>query len=284
MRTACPWQLAWPCADWTREDENSRAFMIRINLLRQSSRQSPREALDHSGGSAWITRREAWTGILLLASAVAILFYLAERRTVRVPAPVQSGEPKDAGKSFAKSEAAAQSPIPARGAEMENQSKAPGAPSPAPAPSSSGASEAASAPPASLDGHSLRAFSSAPSGERSSEAAGQPGGEFHLNQVSLIRERDGLTVALGIEPGAKYQTMTLAHPNRVVIDFLNCRLTVPPPYSRPLDTPPVKRLRISQFQLEPPITRLVLDADTIPQYRIQPSSTGIEIHMTGGSL
>jgi|GEM_PF-3818354 len=255
--------------------------MIRINLLRQGSRRNSREELDRLGGSVWITSREVGTGILLLAGAVAILFYLAERRTVRVPVLVQSGEPKDAPKSFAQGQAAAQSPIVAGGAGPENKSTAPGAPSPAPASSSDVAPAAGGTPPASLEDRSLRAFSSAGSAGSPSEA-GQPGGEFHLNQISLVRQGDGLTVALGIEPGAKYQTMTLAHPNRVVIDFPNCRLTVPPPYSWPVDRASVKRLRVSQFQIEPPITRLVLDADAIPQYRVQPISQGIEIHVQGG--
>jgi hypothetical protein len=109
-----------------------------------------------------------------------------------------------------------------------------------------------------------------------------PASRFHLSQVSVQPGSDGITVALRVEPGVAYRTMTLESPNRVVIDFSDCRLAASTPHSWPVSGSPVRDVRISQFKVEPPVVRMVLDVAVIPKYEIHPNSTGLEIRVAGG--
>ena len=188
--------------------------MIRINLLKPAH-ASPRTE------NAFLSRREAVAGALLLAVGAGLLFYLlSDRKPVVAPARARAAEQSRA------------EPVPT--------------PSLTPAPS----------PP--------------------------PGG-FEVSEVSLREEPEGLTVGVRAQPGLRYEATKLESPNRIVIDLPNCRSTLPhEDYLRPVNHPPVKRVRLSQFQLDPPVFRIVVDVTTFPRYEIQPVAQGLEIRLAYG--
>ena len=107
---------------------------------------------------------------------------------------------------------------------------------------------------------------------------------FEVSNVSIEDRPRGLTVSLRIGPGEiTYKTMKLENPNRLVVDLPKCRLSVrPEQFSRPVRHPTVKRVRIGQFQLDPPITRLVFDVASLPRYEIGPHAKGLEIRILDG--
>jgi hypothetical protein len=111
-----------------------------------------------------------------------------------------------------------------------------------------------------------------------------PGAGFQVSAVSIERQAEALAVIVRVEPGATCTVNKLQNPNRLVIDIPNSRLIIPGrKYSQPVNHPVVKRVRASQFQLDPDISRIVLDVTSFPRYQVQPGPRGLEIRIPGGS-
>ena len=156
------------------------------------------------------------------------------------------------------------------GTRPAGQSQAPppsAAPPPSPAPQPSPPASPSPAPP-----------------EKKAEplAREAPSGQVLLaSDLSIRQTADGLI--LGVQLGAgtlEPRSMKLDSPSRLVIDIPNCRLMVPTEqYSRPVEHPVVKRVRASQFQIDPPICRIVLDMTSFPRYEIIPRPSGLEIRV-----
>ena len=259
--------------------------MIRINLLKSPPSAAAGKADAGRPPTQWISTREAVAGGVLLGLAVGALLYLAGNRTVyrtgalpaKKTAPDQDRAKQAEAKPGPKGKIEAAKTLPAAAAEQGGSAaRSQGAVSSPERPKQPKAAVAEIARPAEA---------AAPSTLPGVPAAGDsslPASRFHLSQVSVQPGSEGVTVALRVEPGVAYRTMTLDNPNRVVIDFPDCRLAASIPLSWPVTASPVRDVRISQFKVEPPVVRMVLDVASIPKYEIHPNSTGLEIRVAGG--
>jgi hypothetical protein len=220
--------------------------VIRINLLRPKIGASfeTRPAPAASSG-ALVSRRGVWLAAILLVLGGVALFHLASHRTVRIP--------------------------PQPGPVAERYNETPGRPAAAPAQLNPSSAEAAKAVQPDA-------------GETDRGKAPQPPPEeFQVSGISIHRRQQEVVILVRAQPGLKYRTTELQSPDRIVIDLPNCRLAVPASQlSQQVHEGEVKALRMSQFQLEPPVTRIVLDVVSLPRYQISPSEEGIEIRVPGG--
>ncbi|MBI3694782.1 MAG: AMIN domain-containing protein [Acidobacteria bacterium] len=238
--------------------------MLRLNLLKSASPPAAR--------GAFSTRREVWMGAVLLVAGGALLFYLASQRTVVLaPAPAA---PK-------KSEAIPPPPQP--GPEAQTPPAPVGTPKTGP-PAAAPKVEPAPSPTAKKTAPAPPTKTEPPAAVAKAQALAGPGAPFQLTEVSIQQQKDALILLARIGPGDwKYQTMRLDNPNRLVVDLSNCRLAVPSSlYSRTVEHPKVKRVRMSQFRLDPPLTRIVLDVAEFPRYQIRPDTQGLEIKVLDG--
>jgi type IV pilus secretin PilQ/predicted competence protein len=97
--------------------------------------------------------------------------------------------------------------------------------------------------------------------------------------LAVEQSSEGGELALAVKADGKlqYQDFYLSNPDRLVIDFSGVTNRVA---QRSLEVKqgPVARVRVAQFsQAEPKVTRLVLDLDGKPRYRIIEGSDGIKI-------
>ena len=259
--------------------------VIRINLLKSPSAAGAGKGDAGRPPTQWISTREAVAGGVLLGLAVGALLYLAGNRTIyRTGAPPATKTAPDQERP----KQAEANPAPKGKIEATKAL-------PAPAPEQGGSAarsqgavsslERPKQPKAAVAEIARSAEAAAPSTLPGVPAAGDsslPASRFHLSQVLVQPGSEGVTVALRVEPGVAYRTMTLDNPSRVVIDFPDCRLAASISHSWPVTASPVHDVRISQFKVEPPIVRMVLDVASIPKYEIHPNSTGLEIRVAGG--
>ena len=96
---------------------------------------------------------------------------------------------------------------------------------------------------------------------------------------------DALTITVSATAGELiHRSMKLEKPNRIVIDLQNCKLTAPPAQrTQSLTHPRVTRVRVSQFQVEPPVCRIVLDVTSFPRYEVIPGPEGLRIRVLDGN-
>ena len=225
--------------------------MLHINLLKQTPAIV-------AGGETFLTRKEVRTGAVLLVVGGAVMFYLASRRTIVVPSAPAAAKTEAISSPPPPPAPAPQTERPAAAPQAEPPAPVAQTPPPAPAPKTEPPPGASQPPP--------------------------PGAPFQLTEISIQQQKDALILFARVGPGdLKYQTMKLSDPNRLVVDLANCRLAVPPSqYSRSVEHPKVKRVRISQFRPDPPVTRIVLDLVTFPRYQIRPDPQGLEIKVLDG--
>jgi hypothetical protein len=100
--------------------------------------------------------------------------------------------------------------------------------------------------------------------------------------VTVQTQAESLTVTLRTGAAPKYQSFELQDPDRLVIDLSNCGLTVPlEQQSQRVGLLQVERIRLSLYQTDPEVVRLVLDVDSVPRYQIRPLPQGLEIRVLG---
>ncbi|MBI3665144.1 MAG: AMIN domain-containing protein [Acidobacteria bacterium] len=106
---------------------------------------------------------------------------------------------------------------------------------------------------------------------------------FLVSDISLLRQALGLTVLVRVGPGVRYREMKLQSPDRIVVDIPNSRLAVPPEQrQQKVNHSIVRTVRASQFQIDPAVSRIVLDVTSIPRYEIRSVPSGLEIRVLGG--
>ncbi|PYY17158.1 MAG: hypothetical protein DMG60_12575 [Acidobacteria bacterium] len=76
--------------------------------------------------------------------------------------------------------------------------------------------------------------------------------------ISVVRGHDGTNVEIRVSRALTPKILTLKSPDRLVIDLLNA-LPVSRPHNIPVHAADVNMVRMSQYQAEPPTTRVVLD-------------------------
>ena len=108
-----------------------------------------------------------------------------------------------------------------------------------------------------------------------------PPGAAKLRDM-LIAERGGaLRLSLVTGERSTYETFRLEAPNRVVVDVPGTWITMP--FNRrslEISHPLVHRIRLGQYKVDPPISRLVLDVEGFPNLLIFPHSSGLDIQVS----
>jgi hypothetical protein len=105
-----------------------------------------------------------------------------------------------------------------------------------------------------------------------------------ITAVSFETQADALVVRVRASGAPKHKSFELDKPDRLVIDLPGCSLDVPRDQSsQRVDHPPVERVRVSLFQENPPVVRLVLDLARMPRYQITPSMAGLDIRVPEAS-
>ena len=256
--------------------------MIEINLLRPRIKPPGwQSALEPRDWSAFISRRELLLAIVLLAFGFSILrlgFGLFEGETEVTgeqassapptppaseapPTDTQSGTAEtpalagDAGGAIDPSE-----DPPLAGAPAEPSSlSTPGTSPPQPATSQQGLASAEpplGEPPASPSGGRLTQLRQATQG----------------NLVQVVVITDGTPA---------YKTFRVDNPNRVVIDIPGFRVAIPKPQrSQAISHPSMERVRVGQYQADPPVSRIVFDVVSFPDVQISSRPGSLRIRLS----
>jgi hypothetical protein len=104
---------------------------------------------------------------------------------------------------------------------------------------------------------------------RAMPAAGTAGGLIALNSVEIRAEGAGVIVAIATDKPAKYKTMVLSAPDRLVIDLAGTLAKTPGRgRSAKLNQFSVKGVRWAQFKLNPAIARIVVDMDARLDFKV----------------
>lgn len=110
--------------------------------------------------------------------------------------------------------------------------------------------------------------------QESHPAANSTSATGSIGKIGVTPRADGLTIAIAVTTPVKPEATLLHNPDRLVIDFPGCDLTAPTRHI-PVNSGPVKGLRLSQFSLSPPVTRVVVDLDARPDFQLKPAENGI---------
>ncbi len=240
--------------------------MIRINLVRTSRPGiKPERSL--------VSRREAIIGGVLLVAAFGMLLYLAsgpnqgtgqqEARSAPVPSAPQPAAPPaqtaetPTGPSAAEPTAPAQGPPPQEPPPQAPPPPPPQAPVVAPA-------QSATVPKPGP-----------PSKAASTGSAGCVIRDFVVQQGP-----GGVTVTLHSSAEPAFKSQELSKPDRIALDIADCHSGIPSRQAiQTVEHPVLKRVRASQFKLDPPICRIVLDLARMPRYQVRPVRDGVEIRV-----
>ncbi len=128
-----------------------------------------------------------------------------------------------------------------------------------------------------------RVVSPPPAASPQGAPAATPTGGFRLTGISIQPHAAGLSVRLEIDPQATWRATELRNPHRLVVDIANTRLAIPrPQLTQAIDHPVVRRVRSSQFQRDPAVSRVVLDLDSPARHEIRSGPAGLEILVGDG--
>ena len=259
--------------------------MIEINLLRPRIKppgwQSP---LEPRGWSAFISRRELVLAIVLLALGFSILrvgFGLFEGETNVTGDQASSVPPTPPASedlltdTQSDTESLAQDPAPAgdAGTAVDPSEDPPlvGAP-----PEPSSLSTPGASPPQTATSQQGLASAEPPPGE---PLASPSGGE--LTQLRQVTQGNLVQVVVVTDGTPTYKTFRVDSPNRVVIDILGFRVAIPKPQrSQSISHPSIERVRVGQYQADPPVSRIVFDVVFFPDVQISSRPGSLRIRLS----
>lgn len=98
-----------------------------------------------------------------------------------------------------------------------------------------------------------------------------------LKEIQTTGRGDSLAVVLTGDGAIEYSVLKLSSPLRLVVDLKGIKNQV---RDKVLDVsdPTLKRVRVSQFKGDPqPVTRVVLDLDELPVYRVVQSGSSVQV-------
>ena len=246
--------------------------MIEIDLLRPRIKPPGRQAtVEPRGWSAFISKRELALAIIFLALSFSVLrlgFGLFDLETSvmddqgsSVPAnPAPSGdlvpdeqshtEPSDEASALAGAAGTAVDPT----GNSSLAGPAPGTPSP-------------STPAAS------------PSEPATPQLGSGSGGE--LMRLRQVTQGSLVQVVVLTNGSPTYKTFQIDNPNRVVIDIPGFRVEIPTDQrSQAITHPSVKRVRVGQHRVNPPVARVVFDVVSLPDVEISSHPGSLRIRLS----
>ncbi|HWR34781.1 MAG TPA: type IV pilus secretin PilQ [Clostridia bacterium] len=114
-----------------------------------------------------------------------------------------------------------------------------------------------------------------------SEAVPAPANAVEITKVAVARGKAGMEIE--IAGPATAQVMKLTGPDRIVLDVPN---SVPALRTRNIlvNTPDVKAVRVSRYQLDPPVTRIVVDLAVARDYELVGSGSGLLLRLRPAAI
>ena len=257
--------------------------MIEINLLRPRIKPPGwQSALEPRDWSAFISRRELVLAIVLLALGFSIL---------RVGFGLFEGETNVTG-----DQASSVPPTPPASEDLLTDTQSGTAETPALAGDAGGAVDPSEDPPlagATPEPPSLSTPETSPPQPPTSQqglasAEPPPPGEppvspsgGRLTQLRQVTQGNLVQVVIMTEGTPTYTTFRVDNPNRVVIDIPGFRVAIPKPQrSQPISHPSMERVRVGQYQADPPVSRIVFDVVSFPDVQISSRPGSLRIRLS----
>jgi TPR repeat protein len=100
-----------------------------------------------------------------------------------------------------------------------------------------------------------------------------------LKKVTVSASSNGLVIEIATSAPLIPTSDRLANPDRLVFDFPGCELQATNRHI-PVNTGPVRELRLSQFSLHPPVSRVVVDSNLPLDFEMKPSGNKVVIEIT----
>jgi hypothetical protein len=259
--------------------------MIEINLLRPRIKPPGwQSALEPRDWSAFISRRELVLAIVLLAlgfSSLRLGFGLFDVETnvmgdqVAI-VPLNPPPPEDLlADDQSHTVSWAEDPAPAEdtGGAVDPSEDPPLAGA-APEPPSLSTPGASPAQPATSQQGSASA--EPPPGEPPASPSGG-----RLTQLRQVTQGNLVQVVVITDGTPAYKTFRVDNPNRVVIDIPGFRVGIPKPQrSQPISHPSMERVRVGQYQADPPVSRIVFDVVSFPDVQISSRPGSLRIRLS----
>lgn len=238
--------------------------MIRINLLkgRSGSNAVLPPALDASGTpSRFLTKRELTLALALVAIGGGII---AAQVLGVFRAPPSDDEPLVATYG----PPPASRPLPPPAAEP---------PATAVAPIAAGEPTAAATPVQAVAPVASPPASAPPPAER--EFGAEPA--HTIVALKLVPWGEAIEILAQVQGRPRYRSFWLANPDRLVIDIEDAELRVAPSeLSRTSPHPLVRQLRAAQNSFEPPLVRIVVEAERDGPVEITAAAAGISVKLS----
>ena len=101
-----------------------------------------------------------------------------------------------------------------------------------------------------------------------------------ISKVGVQRTKTGMSIEITGSDSAR--AIKLANPDRIVLDFPGA---VPALKTKTImvNSPEVKEIRVGRFQVDPPITRVVIDVTANYDFEVIPGKQKVTLHLTGQS-
>lgn len=96
--------------------------------------------------------------------------------------------------------------------------------------------------------------------------------------ISVVRSKDGMNVEIHAAGVSNLRALKLTSPERIVVDLPNA-VAVSSSRQVPVHSPDIKTVRMSQFQANPPITRVVVDVASPQGYEIVNSGSMVMLKL-----
>ena len=260
--------------------------MIRVNLLKaKSSSAGGLESLETPRDATFIARREIALGALFLIAGALFLFF--QFRLWQSSGPVVAGseqasqgeyidaimdeETADSTDTLSQELGASGPEVAAdtSGYEGSSRSQRAGA---SPDPTEPAAPQLSVSPEGA-------APADKPSPGTGTSLAGP---SSKLTQLVVSRTDEALRIFALTGQAPEYSTFRLDSPKRVVVDLKGVQVGLPrSQIQQTIGHSQVLRVRVGQFQIQPPKARLVLDVESYPEIEFLPQFNGLYLVVTG---
>ena len=254
--------------------------MIEIDLLRPRIKPGWQATLEPRGWSAFISKRELVLAVVFLALGFSVLrlgFGLFELETSVIDDQASSvlASPSPSGDLGADTEPLGEpATLAGEAATPVDPAADPLPTEPAPGPSSLETVAGSPSEPASS-----QLGSPDPEPPPEEPLASPSGGE--LLQLRQVTQGDIVQVVLLGNGRPTYTTFRIGNPNRVVIDIPAFRVAIPlGQRSQAISDPSIKRVRVGQHQVNPPLARVVFDVVSFPKVDISSQTGSLRIRLS----
>ncbi len=106
-----------------------------------------------------------------------------------------------------------------------------------------------------------------------------PAALAYLEKVNVSARPNGLVIEIATSAPLVPASDRLTNPDRLVFDFPSCELKTTNRHI-PVNTGPVRELRLSQFSVHPTVCRVVVDSDLPLVFELKPSGNKVVIEIT----